>query len=142
MSRVVATVGTLAEQSMSMDDFVKRCGVQMYVGQPAAVKGYKRTELRLVCSDREISIDWLGEAPVMGAVLDYLALIAQSIETTNSPAEWLEEYGDVLCPDAEAEDAEQTYRECISDTIRLRFLLGDENTDLLLCNVEPPLMFQ
>lgn len=125
------------ERIVSMREFIISNGIWMTTsGSERVINQTKYAEYRLNCEDRNTAILWVDGTPDLPAVLSYMALVALSIEDTDSPSEWLEEYGAKLCNPDELEKAEDTYRECVTDMLRLRLLLGCDAFHDLIRRVE------
>lgn len=72
------------------------------------------------------------EAPAAADVLNCLAMDAAGFENARSFSEWCSEYG----YDVDSRKAEHIYKTVARQTAKLRALLGQDNYETLLCNVE------
>ena len=130
---------TSATSLVTMDKFIKMSGVTMYVKQKIEVdEDYSYWEVSLACENRSVGVIWTDESPDLPRMLSYLSVVAQSIENTEDPIEWLDAYGHILCyAEEDVLRAKDVYSECVADMVRLKFLLGDDSYNTLIWYVDP-----
>lgn len=127
----------MTEEMISMEEFISDNEIYMTTDGKVA-NGSLLLNLRK--DGMQVTIIWDdNEIPNLGEVLDYMAFVAESVETTSGPAEWLEEYTDLMGEyDETVANVEMIYRECLQDNERLKRLLGDKAYSDLLNIVESP----
>lgn len=126
-------------KDISIEKFIYDVGIGLRVGKLVEVdEDYRYWEARLELGDRKLAVS-VSDAGIDSAeILEYLALVAHSVDTTATPAQWFDEYGYMFCSrEADARVVKDVYADCIRDMLNLKNFLGQDHYDQLMKSVEP-----